>query len=190
MYPDTDLPPKRIHEDRLIRIRATLPSKFWDSESWYRKLGIPGDVIRPLSVSTHAPLFKYLIEKLKIDPILASVVLIQYPKRIKKALPKSNPPDENTIKELLIIHKEGKIAREGILEMMLMKAKNGKFEIPPACSEKELTGLIRESMKKLNETEIRNPEKKEQIIMGLIMSAVRGRVEGKKVAARVRKEGL
>jgi glutamyl-tRNA(Gln) amidotransferase subunit E len=188
MYPDTDLPPKKINEERLNRIRATVPMKFWDREKWYSSLGIPQDVIKPLSISSCASLFEEIVEKLKIDPVLASVALIQFPKRVKKAFPDSDVQLGQTVKDLLIFHKEGKIAREGILDMMMQHAKNGKYEIPPICSEKELSELIRHSIKKSDEIKIRNQNKKDQIIMGIVMKSVRGKAEGKTVALLLRKE--
>lgn len=190
MYPDTDLPPKRIGDERLNRIRAGIPVRFWTTEGWYRELGIPSDVIRPLSISPYAQLFKELVDNLKIDPTLASVALIQFPSRIRKAFPKMNALSEETFREIFSLYKDGKIAREAILELMKQSVTRGKIEVPSECSDKELSEIIRVSVKKLNEIEIRNPEKKDQIIMGLVMSSVRGRIDGSKVAARVRKEGL
>ena len=46
MYPDTDLPPKAIDDERIERIRAELPVFPWDREVRYRELGVPADVIK------------------------------------------------------------------------------------------------------------------------------------------------
>ncbi len=190
MYPDTDLPPKRISEERLNRISANLPSKFWTNEIWYRELGIPPDVIKPLSISPYASLFKILVEDWEIDPTLASVALIQFAKRVKNSFPKMSPVSKQMMREIFSFYKDGMLSREGILEMMKQSVKNGKFEIPSPCSDEELSTIIHTSAQKLKEMDIRNTEKKDQIIMGLIMSSVRGRVNGCVVAARIRKEGL
>jgi len=46
MYPDTDLPPKPIADERIERIRAQLPEFPWDREVRYKELGVPTDVIK------------------------------------------------------------------------------------------------------------------------------------------------
>ncbi|MFA6571147.1 MAG: Glu-tRNA(Gln) amidotransferase subunit GatE, partial [Bacteroidota bacterium] len=48
MYPDTDLPPKKITDERIAEIRGQLPAPIWENEKWYRELGLPGDIIKPL----------------------------------------------------------------------------------------------------------------------------------------------
>ena len=84
MYPDTDLPPKKIGDERLNEIKTWLPEKFWDRIKWYKELKIPEDTISDLSISEYAALFKTAVKEWKVNPTTAAVVLIQYPKRLKK----------------------------------------------------------------------------------------------------------
>ena len=51
MYPDTDLPPKKITKEKIEQIKSWLPEQFWKRIEWYIKLGIPKDTIEELSVS-------------------------------------------------------------------------------------------------------------------------------------------
>ncbi len=71
MYPDTDLPPRRITEDRLERIRVALPSDHWSRESAHRAQGVPEDLVRPLSISPHAALFEELTRNGGVSPVFA-----------------------------------------------------------------------------------------------------------------------
>ena len=190
MYPDTDLPPKKVTESRLEEIKITLPTPYWDNESHYRKLNIPSDVIKPLAVSKYVNLFRFLVDEWKINPTLASVVIIQFPKRLKRMYPKAEMPDERMFREIFSLYKERKLVREGIFEMMRQKAEEGKYEIPVPFSERELTEVIRTSADKMKEAVIRNEDKKGHFLMGLIMNSVRGRVDGKIIASRIRKEGV
>jgi hypothetical protein len=48
MYPDTDLPPVAITEERLERIEQGLPTPVWERSERYRKLGVPGETIPAL----------------------------------------------------------------------------------------------------------------------------------------------
>src|SRR3989339_1334843 len=74
MYPDTDLPPKKIHDDRKARIKMGLPVQFWEYENYFKTLNIPPDVIRPLTDSGFAGFFNKLVNDWKIEPVFASVV--------------------------------------------------------------------------------------------------------------------
>ena len=49
MYPDTDLPPIRIDDDRLERIFATLPARPWERRAELEKLGVGADLAERLS---------------------------------------------------------------------------------------------------------------------------------------------
>ncbi len=84
MYPDTDLPPKKITNEKLSEIKKWIPEQFWNRQKWYKELGIPEDTIEELSISKYAELFKKAVKDWKVNPTTAAVVLIQYPKRLTK----------------------------------------------------------------------------------------------------------
>ena len=84
MYPDTDLPPKRIMPERLERLRAMLPARILTREGRYRELGVPEDLVAGLAASPLAPLFERAVGEWGVNPALAAVVLVQYPRRLKR----------------------------------------------------------------------------------------------------------
>jgi glutamyl-tRNA(Gln) amidotransferase subunit E len=184
MYPDTDLPPKKITEERLRKMRATLPKALWESEAWYRKLKIPSDVIRPLAVSGFVPLFEMLVKEWKINPMLAAVALIQFPKRLRREMNHEQSVDEKTLREIFQAFRNKQIAKEGILMGMREAMKSGSFNLPPPCPEKELDGIIKESIKKMKTIDVLNEEKRPEALMGIVMEMVRGRIDGSVVAER------
>jgi glutamyl-tRNA(Gln) amidotransferase subunit E len=57
MYPDTDLPPLAITEERIGKIRSIMAERPWDREERYRGMGISSDVAARLAVSDDADLF-------------------------------------------------------------------------------------------------------------------------------------
>ncbi|MEJ2105281.1 MAG: Glu-tRNA(Gln) amidotransferase subunit GatE, partial [Ignavibacteriaceae bacterium] len=101
MYPDTDLPPKRITDDRIEKIKTWIPEQFWKRQAWYKKLGIPSDTIDELSISKYAELFKKAVNEWKINPTNAAVILIQFPKRLKKSGYDINRINEEMISSIL-----------------------------------------------------------------------------------------
>jgi glutamyl-tRNA(Gln) amidotransferase subunit E len=185
MYPDTDLPPKRILDERLEKIKATLPKRIWENEQWYRELQIPDDVIEPLAVSSYSKLFEMLVSEWKIDPTFASVVMIQFPKRIKKLVKNGKAIDSQTLKKIFEEYKNNTIARDGIFLTMKEAAMNGELNFSPKCTEKELAEVIEISEQSITNMKLYNKDKSRAVLMGLIMPKLRGRVDGSVVAQRI-----
>jgi glutamyl-tRNA(Gln) amidotransferase subunit E len=189
MYPDTDLPPKRITREHLGRIRTTVPAPFWENQEWLSSLGVPSDLLVPLSYSPLAPLFRKAVQDWRIGPTLAAVVLIQYPKRISKLFKRRVMFSKETMEELLFAFKEGKFTKEGFLPLMTRLADGSELsrqEFPPLCPPEELrtiAGRVRDEIASLT---LHNPEKRSVVTLGGVMQKVRGRIDGNVVAGTVR----
>jgi glutamyl-tRNA(Gln) amidotransferase subunit E len=189
MYPDTDLPPKQVTEERLEQIRRGLPSPIWTREAWYRELGLPADVVEPLAVSLRAGLFEVLVKDWEVDPVAAAVALVQFPKRLKrKGLDAGRLPDE-TLRRIFALFRDKRISRDGILVLMERAARGEPppeiGEIRPA-TEEEVYAQVEASNGVLRGMKIHDAAKKAHVLMGLIMTALRGRVEGAAIVDRVR----
>ncbi|MFI5251714.1 MAG: Glu-tRNA(Gln) amidotransferase subunit GatE [Bacteroidota bacterium] len=185
MYPDTDLPPKKITEERLQRIKVTLPKPFWQYEEWYQELHIPSDVIPVLSISPYAKLFEMFVKEWKIHPTLASVALVQFPKRIFGCRYRDQLIDVKQIKDIFQAFKDGILPKDGIFLSMRDAAAYGKWRIPQPCPKKELDGIIAESKRELSSVNLFNSEKKLEVLMGIVMEKMRGKVDGAVVAEKV-----
>jgi glutamyl-tRNA(Gln) amidotransferase subunit E len=190
MYPDTDLPPKRITAGRLAHIQAQLPPQVWALETWYQELGVPADLMLPLAISPWALLFEKLVKAWSIPPKLAAVVLIQYPKRLKaRGLPvqRLNPA---VLEQIFNALRQERITPDGLLNLMEQVLKNDNFnekELPPLATPEELTQTIQTAVKQLETMRIYNPDQKPAITMGLVMQKLRGRSPGKVVASAIQK---
>jgi Glu-tRNA(Gln) amidotransferase subunit E-like FAD-binding protein len=189
MYPDTDLPPKQVTAERLETIRRRLPVPIWTRESWYRQIGVPTDVVEPLAASRLAGLFEVLVKDWKISPIAASVALVQFRKRLKKKGLDVGRLDEDSLRRIFAFFRDRKISRDGVLAFMETAARGQALpqvgEVRPA-SEVEVYARVQASSAALRGMKIHNPEKKPHALMGLVMPALRGRVEGAAVVERVR----
>lgn len=188
MYPDTDLPPKRITAERLDRIRVNLPAYYWDREKWYRDLGIPEDVIKPLSISRYALFFERLVKDLKISPTLAAVALIQHTKHLRR---KGFPLDNLSplkLEKIFAAHLNGLLPREGILMAMKEMTRTGEFseDAWSAVSEEELSLIMDEEMEKLRSMPFSSDGKRFRAAMGLLMKRVRGRISGGRIVEKIR----
>jgi glutamyl-tRNA(Gln) amidotransferase subunit E len=189
MYPDTDLPPKKITEERLEAIRKRLTVPVWTREAWYREIGLPADVIEPLSVSRFTGLFEDLVKDWKVDPVTAAVAVVQVRKRLKRKGLDTNVLDDGTLRRIFALYRDGRISREGIHALMEQAARGEAIPaaagVEPA-SAREVDDEVRRSAALLHGKRLHNPGKKADVLMGLVMTALRGRVEGVEVARRIR----
>ncbi len=186
MYPDTDLPPKRITAERLQRIRLTLPEPVWERERRYRQLAIPADTIEALACSRWADLFTKAVRDWQVPAGLAAVILIQYPKRLRKKSLTISRLDEPFLSELLqavgnkILHKEGVLpAMESWLRQEEKIWQNGLETVPA----QEWRAWIEQAY------DVTDPEKspraRHKHIMGQLMARLAGRVAGAQLAEAV-----
>jgi glutamyl-tRNA(Gln) amidotransferase subunit E len=188
MYPDTDLPPKSITTERLERIRAKLPPYIMTRERWYKEIGVPADLIQFLSVSPFANLFERCANDWELSPKLVSVVLVQYPKRLKKKGLPVEKLNEETLEAVLKAVKERKIFKEGLLpllEQVLASGKNPNEFLLPKATERELRESIEQAVESLKNKKFAGEESRMRRAMGLLMEKWRGRMEGTDAALKL-----
>jgi len=181
MYPDTDLPPKKVTEERLEIIKRTLPVPVWIRENWYEEIGVPADLLQALALSPFSALFESMVKEWKLDPAAVSVALVHFPRRLKKKGLDVTGLDERCLRRIFGLYRDKKISIDGI---MLLMGKAVKGQVLPgddefkAASPEEIEAEIGRSSALMRKIKIHNPEKKDHILMGLVMSALRGRAEG------------
>ena len=188
MYPDTDLPPKRIHEDRRNQIKSWLPEQFWKRQVWYKELGIPADTIDELSISKYAELFKKAVNDWKINPVTAAVVLVQYPKRLTRSGYVIDSINEEMMSSILKAFADGKLTYDFILTAMKISTELGMFVeeiISEPITDKELEKEIVIAEQKMQEMKFIKEENAKSILMGILMSKLRGRISAKQVTQKV-----
>jgi glutamyl-tRNA(Gln) amidotransferase subunit E len=76
MYPDTDLPPLAITEERIRRIQAILPEPPWTREARYAELGLRSDIARRMSTAPERDLFDRIVEKTDYEPSFVAYFLL------------------------------------------------------------------------------------------------------------------
>ncbi len=188
MYPDTDLPPKKIKQERLDSLRKLIPEQFWKRQNWYRSLGIPQDTIEELSISKYAEVFKKAVNEWKVNPTTAAVVLIQYPKRLKKYGCMDEWLNEEMFEGLLKAYAERKIPQDALLTTLRTVAELGAFTdevILSPLNENELDKEIAKAISGLETIGINQKENYSEILVGKLMKKLRGKIDAKTVAEKV-----
>lgn len=188
MYPDTDLPPKKIAEERINAIKTWLPEQFWKRKEWYKELKIPPDTIDELSISKYAELFKKAVNEWNINPVNAAVILIQYPKRLSRSSYVIDSIDEKMMSSILKASADKRLTYDFILRAMKISSELGMFVdeiIPQPMSDDELEKEIVLAEQKMQGMEFVKEKNANSILMGILMSKLRGRISAKKVSQKV-----
>lgn len=184
MYPDTDLPPKKIPDERKDKIRKQIPDYFWISESWYKKLNIPADVIKPLAISIYSGLFKKLVNDWKIDPVLASVSIIQIPKKLKRKGYNISVLTPEIMEKVFYFYKENNIPKDAIkylFEKIVQKGTFSKSMLPKLPDKSKVRDIVGKTIKKAEKIKLNDPDNMNSVLMGIAMKELRGKVNGKEV---------
>jgi glutamyl-tRNA(Gln) amidotransferase subunit E len=184
MYPDTDLPPKKLEDSKIDNIRKWLPEKYWERQKWYVELGIPEDTIKDLSISPFAKLFKKAVNEWELNPTTIAVALIQFPKRIKKEGLDQSVITESMFYDLFYEFKEGNIPKDSIYLLLKKSVLAGSFSkilLPNKIAKNDLDRLIKEKLYS-NNTAFSTAEKKHKYILGNLMNKLRGMVPVVEVA--------
>jgi len=77
MYPDTDLPPLEITEDRIKKLEKNVPEPVWERIEKYRGMGIPEHLLIPIASSPKASFFEELVEEYQLPPVLIARYLFE-----------------------------------------------------------------------------------------------------------------
>ena len=188
MYPDTDLPPKQIAPERIEKIKSWLPEQFWIRKEWYKSLNIPPDTIDELSISKYAELFKKAVNEWKVNPTNAAVVLIQYPKRLKRSGFSIEIINEDILSAILKAFADEKLTYDFILTTLKLCIELGMFVeeiIPEPIGDWELENEILIAEQQMQKMKFVKEENRGSILMGILMNKLRGRISAKKIAERI-----
>lgn len=189
MYPDTDMPPVPLAEERIQKAKSHLPLTPWERRERCRRLGLSREIIKDLVSDGRASLFEKAVESLPIKPALAAVVVSQLMKHLqRKGFPVSRLTDE-ALFDLLRLYSRGEFAREAFPDILKMMSIDGKRpqeaiqQLGLAQLDDEDTGeIVAVVVKIYRDLEPRDPDKKFRHLMGVLMAGLRGRVPGEQVA--------
>jgi glutamyl-tRNA(Gln) amidotransferase subunit E len=151
MYPDTDLPPLAITDERIERIRMQLPEPPWKREERYAGFGLEGPTAARLSIAPERRLFDRAVEETSLPgQLIANMLLGRIRSGRKKGkLPRCTP--ELFAVSLKTAEREG-LPHEAILPYLEeVCGKNGSNPeeaaerfTPKGAPEKDIEAFLRE----------------------------------------------
>ncbi len=131
---------------------------------------------------------KKLWEEWKINPTTTAVVLIQYPKRLKKGGHDVGVLNNEVLETILKLYADDELPRDAILSVMRNTIEMGLFSdaiIPKPINEEQLDLEIKIAYKEAKKLKLRKEENKEYVLMGMLMRKLRGRISAVIVADKV-----
>ena len=197
MYPETDIRPIPITEELLARIRSMLPEPPEKRlERLVKVYGLSEDMARRMLDSYHLDLFERIVSELKVPAKLVASTLentLVYLRREGVAVDRLT---DDAIYGVFKLVAEGRVAKEAIPELLTYLAKNPGVS-PEEAAEKlglramtieELEALVEKVLDEKADLVASRGERALGPLMGIIMSKVRGRIDGATVSKVVRRK--
>jgi glutamyl-tRNA(Gln) amidotransferase subunit E len=172
MYPDTDLPPIALTDERVDTIRESLGSRPWERFARLKELGIGDDLAERLSRHRAWNLFEHLHSKLGSGGLsattLASMLLDRSCPR-PAAMGAAGIWWEKTVERI----QSGEIISEAVW--------NSDEDVTAQISDEEGRIIFEKALESLPADGPTDPQKKEIFAMQHVMKDLLGRVAGRKV---------
>jgi len=187
MYPETDIPPRRIDEKLLEDAKKFVPESPESKMKRYITLGLSEELAKEIIRDPRLDLFEELVNKYspKVSPVVIASTITNTLKYVKSKGGDISKINEEDIEELIKSVYENKISKDSISEILLEYTTNKNVELKDVIRKYE--ALPTEELEKIiddvissNLDEIRKrKDKAVNLIMSKVMSKVKGRAEGK-----------
>ncbi|MGQ4833051.1 MAG: Glu-tRNA(Gln) amidotransferase subunit GatE [Candidatus Asgardarchaeia archaeon] len=197
MYPETDIPPVKITERFLQKIKQNLPElpekKY---ERFVKEYGLSEQLAKNVIRSIYLSLFEEIVTKTGVSPVLVATTLVNTMKSLRREGIAIDEISEDHLLELFKLVSQGKINRDAIPRVLEWISKNPNKPVHDAISalglsklsEDELSIIIEELLQKNKEYIAEKGERAFGKLMGDLMKEVRGRADGKFVSEMLRKK--
>ena len=186
MYPDTDLPPTKIDDERLDRIKSTMNDYPWSREERYLKYGVPKETAYRLAISPRAMLFDRIEKELKVDMKLVGITLMQTLKSLKRAGFNGKALPDERIFRIFQLLEAGKFYREAIPYILKLATHHSEDTIEEILEKKDIRIYSKEERDKVIEEKLQvkpsfMPKRDKKLKLtrfyaGLVMRKLWGRV--------------
>lgn len=190
MYPDTDLPPLEITQERLDRLQKQNPPPIWERLEKYKKMGLPNHLITHIAASPRALFFEELVGEWHVPAMKAAVFLFEKVRYWKR---KKLNPDKMSAENWRVFFKSA-LAQPALWQKgadlieEYLSDKDANFEpllnayIPPAWRETDLEAVLDEILRAERKHKLDSRQLEKQC-MGRAMRKFKGHVPAQKVQA-------
>src|SRR3989344_2049236 len=186
MYPETDLPLLKISRELINEIKKELPKLKSEIEEELSSRGLSQEMIKLLLSGKKIEEFKILVEAYKNPNFIAKMILL-FPKEIAGKTGKSFGNVEKILEDfygdILIELNKKRISESDVKEVMIKLVKGESFENAVKIEKTETEKIEEKIMKLIRE----KPGLNANAYMGLIMSEMKGKINGKTAMEIIKK---
>ncbi len=194
MYPETDIPPKDIDEERLERLKSQLPEKPEEKiVRFQEEYDLNEQQSEQLFKKGYDVLFEKCLERCDDASVIANTFLHTYPD-LKKEGYEPEKIEREKLFELFKKYDSGDFAKEGIPDLLKEVSRDKSIEeaVKSAGLETVTEEDIRELIIDVVEDRIDFVEEREMgaigPLMGVVMDDLKGKADGEKVSQILREE--
>jgi len=197
MYPETDIPPIRLTEEYLTRVKACLPELPEQKlQRLMRDYGLNQKLAKQIMDSEYIELFETVAGESKVSPTTIAVFLTETIKALKRNGIPVEKISENQIREIFKSLSLSEITKEALPEIVAWLAKNEGKSLREAVENLGLKTLSKEELEKIidkvtdsNKDLIKkNKAKAFGALMGIVMKEVRGKADAELVSSLIKKK--
>lgn len=193
MYPETDELPITVTKElvKSIPVPETPAQRLSKFKTW----GLSEQLSKQVLWSTSLTVFEELVEKFKnIAPTTMAAHLLSAEDEIRKRYGVDvSALDNKHFEDAFKLLDHGKIAKEGVIEILAYFARKPELTAEQAMIELKIERINIKELKEiidkvLQENEQLTQEKNFQVLMGFVMRKVRGRIDGEIVSEELKKK--
>ncbi|MEM0232634.1 MAG: Glu-tRNA(Gln) amidotransferase subunit GatE [Candidatus Nezhaarchaeales archaeon] len=192
MYPETDVRPIIITRERLERLSSSLPEMPEQKlRRFIEEYGLSKDLALLMINSYRLDLFEKIVSAVpQVSPTLVATTLEYTWKSLKREGVSLDQIDEFKLLELFRIVGQGLIAKEAIPEVLRVIAENPNFSVVEAIEKLGFKAVSLDEVRSLVDRLIEENavliegkgERAFKLVMGKVMSILRGKIDGKLVS--------
>lgn len=195
MYPETDVPSVVITAEMLEGL--VLPELFAErAERFLRQYGLNSELAKVMAASPNYQLFEDILANYQVSPSIVVRTLETIPIELARdGVPISNLSDRHYTQAIALVS-EGRIAKEGLTELLKYLAEHPDVGAIEAASKAGLAGVDTAGVESVvhgivaGKADLVRSKGDRSIgpLMGLVMKELRGRADGALVSAILKKE--
>ena len=193
MYPETDIIPVRITDEKRSQIKESLPESYDRQINNYKQIGLNDKLSIQIFDSKYKSLFEKLVKEIDLTPNFIAAQLTETLINLSR-----NGVDISKIKdsdlELIFLEiQSGVIAKESF-EEIIQNICNNKMKLNDIItkmkdnklSDQDIEKIIKEIIIQKKDIIEEKGQESFSILMGEAMKKLRGKVDGKKVSDKIR----
>jgi glutamyl-tRNA(Gln) amidotransferase subunit E len=197
MYPETDIPPIQITEERIRKIRSHLPElPEQKTERMVKQYKLNQKLAKQVLDSGRDELFEKILSESNVSPTTVAVFLTETSKALKRRGTEVDRVSEDQIRQIFQCLSSGKLLKESISDVTFWLSKNEGKSVQEAISTLGLTAVSEDELEDIVDKVIADHrevirERGEAalgILMGIVMKSLRGKVDAAKISRLLEKK--